>query len=74
MNVKDIILTVTEKIFKVSGSTFALARLLKIKPADLAEAIMDKNSNDAYMSTVVSYATGKAVVEAQEQEADNDKE
>lgn len=68
VNITTVIAEATSQVMKLSRSTIALARVLKMKPADLVETIMDREANDDYRAAMVAYAVPAGLEAAKEAE------
>ena len=68
IDIANVTVQATEKVMKLTGSVIALARVLKVKPAELAIAVMDRESNDDYRAAMVAFAVPAALEAAKEAE------
>ena len=74
MNIIELTAKATDKVMKVTSSTIAIARLMKVKPADLVGAIFDREANDEYRAAMVTFAVPFVFDEAKKAEAEAKKQ
>lgn len=70
VDIREIAAKATDRVAKVTPSVIALAKLAKVKPADLVEAIMDRESVEDYRTSMVAYAVPAALEAAKVAEAE----
>lgn len=75
VDILEVTVRTTDKVMKITSSVVTLARIMKVKPADLVAALSDKEADEAYRASMVTFAIpfeldkAKAADEAAKKEA-----